>query len=126
MYQRTDARAVLRPVLLADEAVVRVGLADQGADASFDGGVGLGHEGPVGLGLDDEIAPEVLERQRVGGIGAGQRERQPLVVARFGHDRILAPSGSYSGSRATSKPIHSPKTSTSPRVPIATVGGRYA
>ena len=36
---------------------------------------------------------------------------------RLGHARILAPSGSYSGSRATSKPTHSPKTSTSPRAP---------
>ena len=33
--------------------------------------------------------------------------------------RIRSPVGSYSGSRATSNPIHSPNTSTSPRVPIA-------
>ena len=66
---------------------------------------------------------------RVGLVAAGQREREPGVVARrrvlrvVGHARILAPSGSYSGSRATSKPTHSPKTSTSPRVPIAARSG---
>ena len=39
------------------------------------------------------------------------------------HDRILDPSGSQSGSRATSKPTHSPKISISPRVPIAAPSG---
>ena len=35
-------------------------------------------------------------------------------------------SGSYSGSRTTSKPTHSSNSSISPRVPIPRSGGRYA
>ncbi len=46
----------------------------------------------------------------------------PKAVA--AHARIRSPAGSQSGSRITSKPIQSPKTSTSPRVPIDASGGR--
>ena len=56
---------------------------------------------------------------------AGTRPTSPAPKRRrrTGHARILAPAGSYSGSRATSKPIQSPKTSTSPRVPMAARSG---
>ena len=56
--------------------------------------------GPVGLGLDHEVAPEVLERERIGGVAAGQREGEPGIERRRvpghgrRHPRILAPSGS--------------------------------
>ena len=49
--------------------------------------------------------------------------RSGLALAANHHERIRALSGSYSGSRMTSKPTQSPNTSTSPRVPI---GGRAA
>ena len=51
--------AGLGAVLLADEAVVRERVGDPLADAPLDRRVGLGHERPVGLGLDLEVAPEV-------------------------------------------------------------------
>ena len=54
---------------------------------------------------------------------AGRPVRRRRPHRRVAHARILAPSGSYSGSRATSKPIQSPKTSTSPRVPMAARSG---
>ena len=60
------------------------------------------------------------------GVGAAPERGRPVGAEgrrRVGHARILSPAGSYSGSRATSKPIHSPKTSTSPRVPIAARSG---
>ncbi len=132
--------AGLGAVLLADQAVIREGVRESLADAPFDRRVGLRHEGPVGLGLDDEVAAEVRSRRHVGLVAGGLRDVEPATqldvgpppepgrpfraVRRVAHDRIRSPVGSHSGSRATSNPIHSPKTSTSPRVPIAAVGGR--
>ena len=58
---------------------------------------------------------------RAAGDGSCDR-RGESRLAGFGrgrHARIRSPAGSKSGSVATSKPIHSPKTSISPRVPIA-------
>ena len=45
--------------LLADQPVVREGGVEPLADHLLDRLVGLGHEAAVGLGLDDEVAPEV-------------------------------------------------------------------
>ena len=135
--------ARLGPVLLADQAMVREGVVEPLADAPLDGRVGLRHEGAVGLGLDDEVAPEVVARRHVGLVARslGELEPAPQLGIRAApepgrpvraearwlvHDRIRSPVGSHSGSRTTSNPIHSPKTSTSPRVPIAAAGGRYA
>ena len=101
MYQQDPGAPLLRPEFLADDPVVRVGSRDPAPDRRLDGGVGLGHEGPVGLGLDHEVAPEMLERDRVGLVAARQREGEPRAagVGRgvgfgVGHERILAPSGS--------------------------------
>src|SRR4029077_1039671 len=96
------------------------------------------HERLVGLGRDLEVAPEVPPGDDVRLVAGGQRDVQPAAQLgvgaapergrpvgaevrsrRIAHARILAPSGSYSGSRATSKPIQSPNTSTPPRVPTA-------
>ena len=45
---------------------------------------------------------------------------------RIDHARTRSPSGSKSGSAATSPPIHSPKISTSTRAPTSCAAGRYA
>ena len=99
MYQRT----VLIPASVpysSDQPVIGVCLGDEAADRALDGGVRLRDEGAVGLGLDDEVAAEVFERDRVGRVATGQGERQPRLVARgrlvrtVGHALILAPSGS--------------------------------
>ena len=131
----------LAAVLLADEAVIRERVEEAPADHPLDLGVGLGHERLVGLGRDLEVAPEMPPRHEVRLVAGGERDVQPAAQLgvrtapepgrpfraearrRIGHARILAPVGSYSGSRATSKPIQSPKTSTSPRVPIAARSG---
>ena len=89
----------LGAVLLADQPVIGIGRRDQAADRALDGRVSLRDEGAIRFRLDDEIAPEVLERQGVRGVATGQREGQPGVVARrvgrrfVVHARILAPSG---------------------------------
>ena len=132
--------AGLLTLLLADQAVVGVDGQDALADASLDGLVGLGHEGPVGLGGDLEVAPEVGQGEGVGLVAERQREVQPAAQlglrpepqrgAPFGtvggtHERIRSPAGSHSGSRTTSAPTQAPKTSISPRVPgTARSGGR--
>ncbi len=50
--------AGLGAVLLADQAVLRPGRADPRPDRPLDRGVHLGHERPVGLGRDLQVAPE--------------------------------------------------------------------
>ena len=53
------------------------------------------------------------------GVRAAPERGAPLgsEARRLAHARILSPFGSQSGSRTTSAPTHSPKTSISPRVP---------
>ncbi len=53
---------------------------------------------------------------------AAQPRRPVAPERRAAHARIRSPAGSHKGSRMTSKPIQSPNTSTSPRVPMAGVG----
>ncbi len=134
--------AGLGSVLLADEAVIRICGEDPLPDHPLDRGVGLGDEGPVGLRRDVEVAPERRPGERIGFIAQGVGEDEPRVELRLRraperraplgsepgalvhHERIRSLPGSYSGSRITSKPIHSPKTSISPRVPSGASGGR--
>ncbi len=133
--------AGLGPVLLADEAVIRVGRRDACAYCPLDRGVGLGHEGAIGLGRDLEVAPEGASGELVGLVAGRLSNREPGVELHLGpspetrrplravgglprHERNRSPAGSQSGSLTTSKPIHSPKTSISPRVPIPASGGR--
>jgi len=125
-------------VLLAEDPVVGERRADPVAEHPLDPGVGHGDERRVRLARDLHVPVEVLERQRIGGIAPVEGRLDPAPDLGLGaaaegggpcrpelgaHARILAPSGSYSGSRAISKPIQSPNTSTSPRVPIAAWSG---
>ena len=140
MYQRTERVARLRAVLLADEPVVGERREEPLADPRLDRRVGLRHERPVRLGIDREVAAEMRPGDHVGLVAGGLGDLQPAAQLRVGaapeargpvaperraaHARIRSPAGSHSGSRMTSKPIQSPKTSTSPRVPMAASGGR--
>ena len=139
----------LGAVLLADEPVVGPLRVDPASNRAFDRLIGFGHERPVRLRRDPEIAAEGRPRQLVRLVAGGLSERQPPIdllrrrrrqtgapfdavsaglVAQAavptGHARIRSFDGSQSGSRTASKPIHSPKTSISPRVPIGASGGR--
>ena len=143
--------AGLGAVLLADEPVVRVRRRDPRPDDPLDRRVGLGHERPVGLRRDLEVAAEHRSGDHVGLVAGRVGEREPRLELRLRHGssaalqaapnppdwsrasadrsatrsrRIRAFVGSQSGSRTTSKPTHSPKTSISPRVPIGASGGR--
>ena len=136
--------AGLGAVLLADEAVIRVRRADPAADRPLDRRVGLGHERPIGLGRISRSRRNAVERDRVGLVAGGVGEREPRVELRRRTPRrssarpgrpvgprrppLTPGSARSSGRRAarasTSKPIHSPKTSISPRVPIGASGGQ--
>ena len=71
--------AGLGAVLLADEPVVRERVEDPLADHPLDRRVGLGHERPVGLGRDLEVAPEMAPGDRVGLVAGGQRDVEPAA-----------------------------------------------
>ena len=78
-----DARpAGLRAVLLTDQAMVRERVEQPLADARLDRRVGLGHERPVGLGLDGQVAPEMLAGDGVGLVAGRLRDLKP--AAQFG------------------------------------------
>ena len=49
----------------------------------LDPAVGLRDERPVGLRLDDEVAAERAERDRVGRVAQGEREFEPAVQLRL-------------------------------------------
>ena len=130
MYQRTDASPASRAVLLADEAVVRERRRGcRSRISALDRRVGLGHERPVGLGLDLEVAPEVPPGDRVGLVAGGQGDVQPAaqlgVRARAGtrptsprpkrgrrvaHARILAPARGRTAARARPRSRSSRRT----------------
>ena len=136
--------ARLGAVLLADEAVVREGVGQALADHALRSAVSAWVTNVrSGLVVISRSRRKCARRDDVGlvagrlgdlepaaklGVGAAPERGGPVGAegpagSRSGHERILALSGSYSGSRATSKPIHSPKTSISPRVPIAARSG---
>jgi hypothetical protein len=132
--------AGVRAQLLADDAVAREGRRDPVPDQPLDACVRLGDERAVRLAADRHATPEVPQGDLVGPVAPAERGLDPaaeLLVGpaakagapvrsiRLAHERIRSPSGSHSGSRMTSKPIHSPKMSISPRVPnAASSGGR--
>ena len=102
--------AGLDPVLLADEAVVRVCRADPGPDHPLDRRVGLRDERPVGLGRDLQVAAKRRAGDRVCLVGGLVGQRKPLVQLRLRrsgarggpggpeghvvHDRSRSPAGS--------------------------------
>lgn len=125
-------------VLLADHPVAGERGGDPVPHEALDPAVGLGDEGRVGLPLHGDVASERAHRDGICLVAPGERGLDPTAQlgvraapepgAPLGpelgaHAQILAPSGSHSGSRAISNPIHSPNTSTSPRVPIAARSG---
>ena len=99
--QRDPADVVVRPVdrvdvpahrriacfgavLLAHEPMVGKGVGQALADARLDRGVGLGHERPVGLGRDLQVAPEVAPGDLVGLVAGRDGDLEPapkLVVS---------------------------------------------
>ena len=85
----------LHPVLLADLAVVRMGDRDPFADHPFDRRIGLGDQGPIGLGRDLEVASEVAKGDGVRRIGDREPEIDPCTpLVDRAHERIRAFSGS--------------------------------
>ena len=82
MYQRTVPVPASVPYSSPTSPWSGYVVGDQAPDRALDGGVGLRDERAVGLRLDDEVAPEVLERDGVGRVATGQREGQPGLVAR--------------------------------------------
>ena len=70
---------VARPELLADDAVIRERVGDPCPQLLLDPAVGLGDERPVGLRLDDEVAAERPERDRVGRVAQVEGESEPAV-----------------------------------------------
>ena len=63
----------------ADQAMVREGGQQPLADPGLDGRIGLGHERPVGLGLDVQVAAEVVAGQLVGLVACRLGDVQPAT-----------------------------------------------
>ena len=70
---------VAGPEFLADDAVRRERVGDSCPQLLLDPAVGLGDEGPVGLRLDDEVAAERTQRDRVGRVAQLEGKFEPTV-----------------------------------------------
>ena len=116
------------PEFLADDPMAGEGIGNPVAEESLDRGVGFGDERPVGLPRRHGVAPKVPQGDGIGlvapaeggldpapqlRVGAAPKGRAPVRaegrIGSGGQDRILVPSGSQSGSRATSNPTHDPE-----------------
>jgi hypothetical protein len=71
--------AGLDPVLLADQPVIREGVGQALPDETLDRRVCLGHERAVRLGLDGQVAPEMLPGDLVGRVAGGERLLEPCT-----------------------------------------------
>ncbi len=134
--------ARLDPEFLADDPVAGKGVGNPLSEVSLDRHVGFGDERAVGFPRRQGVPPKVPQGDGIGLVAPSERSIDPAPQLRVGptpkgrapvraertvrgggQERILAPSGSQSGSRATSNPTQTPKMSISPRVPIAAWSG---